>query len=507
MSFNGPALSFDDEGSILFDGENIIVNVPVGHELLEHIGTEESIPFPVVYTHPSHHQNQQPSPDTPSLHDNPVFIKEQAQEFNENVRKARESARKGQSAGQAPSSDSGGQGSTGSSQTEIPPISSDANDEPSAQAVLLDIDELKDDVGSDHGLADSISPEGLYACGNVDILLVKQDMETRPLTFSCCFEQFPSPRIACDFLYAEVPKCSDSELATLQQQVSMGGGTDDENGQDSIGSGSDMYHSVYVDEEYLNSEYGITVVWHDSYTKTQASSQLNNLAKAVDLIVNYLAMGVFGGDRDKARSTFLQYFGNLEVHLGADAILAENLRIPEEDAVTYGIVPLSGLTDQNKMFLGSKVYISTIAHEFGHVIDISTQVSWKYDENDDGFQSAWIDETKISMNELILEQVIEGFAAKQIPTAEIWADIFMTAVLDQSVSGKTYRVFSVKEEYIDDLRAGTFFDCECNNNECKKCEYRNVGWQKTNRARDVNAYLSMLFEELLIPQPGGGKDE
>ena len=28
MSFNGPALSFDDEGSILFDGEKFIVNNP-----------------------------------------------------------------------------------------------------------------------------------------------------------------------------------------------------------------------------------------------------------------------------------------------------------------------------------------------------------------------------------------------------------------------------------------------------------------------------------------------
>ena len=56
MSFDGPALSFDDEGSILFDGEKIIVTVPVGHEALDHLGSEKEIPFPVVYTHPSHHQ-------------------------------------------------------------------------------------------------------------------------------------------------------------------------------------------------------------------------------------------------------------------------------------------------------------------------------------------------------------------------------------------------------------------------------------------------------------------
>ena len=65
MTFDGPALSFDDEGSILFDGEKIIVTVPVGHEALDHLGSEEEIPFPVVYTHSSHHQDQQASTPPP----------------------------------------------------------------------------------------------------------------------------------------------------------------------------------------------------------------------------------------------------------------------------------------------------------------------------------------------------------------------------------------------------------------------------------------------------------
>ncbi len=412
-----------------------------------------------------------------------------------------------QPTGQASSSDSGGQGKTGSSQTEDAPGTGQAAEDTSAQAPPPEIAEHKDDFGGDHGMADSISPEGLYACGNVDMLLVKQDMETRPLTFSRCFEQFPTPRIACEFLYAEVPNCSDSELAMLQEQVAMGGGSDDENGQDSIGSGSDMYHAVYVDEEYLDRQYGIKVVWGDSYSNTQASSQINNLAKAVDLIVNYLTLEVFGGDRDIARTAFKQYLGNLEVHLGADAILADSLKIPKRDAVDYAIVPLYGSTNQKKMFLGSDVYISTIAHEFGHVIDLSTQVSRKYDDNDDGVQRAWIDETQTAMNDFMLTHVIEGFAAKQIPTAEIWADIFMTAVLDPSVSGKTYQVFSVKEEYIDDLGLWTFFDCECNNTECKKCEYRNVRWRDTDWARDVNVHLRDLLAKLLIVEPGGETGE
>jgi len=93
MSFDGPALSFDDEGSILFDGEKIIVTVPVGHEALNHLGTEEEIPFPVVYTHPSHHQNQQASTPPPPPGGNPVFNKDKVREHVERARQARESAR------------------------------------------------------------------------------------------------------------------------------------------------------------------------------------------------------------------------------------------------------------------------------------------------------------------------------------------------------------------------------------------------------------------------------
>lgn len=57
MSFTG--FSSDQEGSIIYDGEKFIVTVPVGHEQLEHFNPDGNIP--VVYTHPSHAQNQQTS--------------------------------------------------------------------------------------------------------------------------------------------------------------------------------------------------------------------------------------------------------------------------------------------------------------------------------------------------------------------------------------------------------------------------------------------------------------
>ena len=57
MSFTG--LSSDEEGSIVYDGEKFIVNVPVGHEQLEHFKPDGKIP--VEYTHPSHAEDRRQS--------------------------------------------------------------------------------------------------------------------------------------------------------------------------------------------------------------------------------------------------------------------------------------------------------------------------------------------------------------------------------------------------------------------------------------------------------------
>lgn len=73
MSFDGPALSIDDEGSILFDGEKIIVTVPVDDDLLDHFDPPDI--FEVEYTHPSHQQDQQASQGASSLDDNPIFFR------------------------------------------------------------------------------------------------------------------------------------------------------------------------------------------------------------------------------------------------------------------------------------------------------------------------------------------------------------------------------------------------------------------------------------------------
>ena len=89
MSFRGPALSIDDEGSILFDGEKFIVNVPADDDLLEHFNPPENIP--IVYTRPP------AAPYVPPPVIYTAFDKHKAEEHVEHVRTTRESARNRQS--------------------------------------------------------------------------------------------------------------------------------------------------------------------------------------------------------------------------------------------------------------------------------------------------------------------------------------------------------------------------------------------------------------------------
>lgn len=211
MSFDGPALSFDDEGSILFDGEKIIVTVPVGHEVLDHLGTEEDIPFPVVYTHPSHHQDQRPSTHVPPAGSNPVFNKEKAREHVERARQTWESARNKES-------------KPGSSETKVTTDTNKARDEISVQAIPPDIAEMQDDFGS-NGSVDSVSWDRLHAYSNLDVIRVKQDIERRPLTYELCFKQTTSFQSACEFIYADPEDVGGVEVIRRAWRLCQGGGS------------------------------------------------------------------------------------------------------------------------------------------------------------------------------------------------------------------------------------------------------------------------------------------
>ena len=423
-----------------------------------------------------------------------------------------------QSSGKASSSKSDEQGSKGSSQAEDSNDANKAKDETHAQVALRDIAEVQDDFGTSwvfHG----INPDRWHRYNNPDVIRVQQDMERRPLTFKRCFEQAESPRSALEFIYANPPVIDENELRHLEQMTvqespdaiaGMGGGGAD----DAYDSGFTNSRSITRYEEHLESKYGIQIEWGDSSDATNKADQLGNLAQATSLIVNYLTAEVYDGDESAALFAFRQFFGQSEfgrlvVNLGADDKLKES---------TYGRVPLAyynkegkltneNLEELNQMYLGSAVDVSTIVHEFGHVIDRSVQIVWRY-ENDESFQKRWMEETdEMPLSPLIYENSIEGIAGKSNPNAEIWADIFMTMVLDPAVSGRTYEVFSVKEAYDEQLSLQELFDCGCDNasGKCKYCDYRDVEWRRfknrnlKSNARSVMEYMPEMLAGVMNP--------
>lgn len=145
------------------------------------------------------------------------------------------------------------------------------------------------------------------------------------------------------------------------------------------------------------------------------------------------------------------------VNLGADAYFAENFsNISEDEAGYYGQVPASG---PNRMYLGSKADIPTIVHEFGHVIDKSKGFTAYLTEaiGPDGESRIYVESRKygeihstdhieefgnlgseyytFNLDTFVYREIIEGFVAKQYFVQELWADLFMTAVLNPEVSG------------------------------------------------------------------------
>ena len=510
MSFNGPALSFDDEGSILFDGEKFIVNNPSKVPDNFDSGGRPVIGLPE--THPASPNYRRPW--LPSYIDPPVISTPPPVQQNP-VQRPPATSRPQPPAKESqpwlPSYIDPPVTSTPPPVVVAPDISG-AADKPGAQAAPPDIEEVGDDFGTD-GLVDGISWDHPYRYRNLDVILVQQDIEMRPLTFQHCFAHSASRQDAMECIYAYPPDLDESELRHLQQFAEQkgsnmpagmgGGGTDDEDG---VGF-SVPRRSLIRYEEHLESKYGFQIEWGDASDENIVAEQLNNLAQATSLIVNYLTEKVYG-DESAALFAFRQFFGlskfgRLVVNLGADGKLEKS---------TYGYVPPAYYNDErrlknenleelNQMYLGSAVDIATIVHEFGHVIDRSVQIVWQFEHNRD-FWAPWRDETYVNMDLTIYHKSIEGLAAKQRATQEVWADTFMTAVLDPSnlKFGREYDVYSVKDAYVDDLPFSGLYNCTDDT-----CTRRVVRWRLDDEgnleyfAGTVMDYMPDLLSGVMNP--------
>ena len=412
-----------------------------------------------------------------------------------------------QSSGQASSSKSDEQGSKGSSQDEDSTDANQAKDETSAQVVLRDIAEVQDDFGTD-GIFGGIGWDRLHHYSNPDVIRVQQDIERRPLTFKRCFEQAESPRSALEFIYAFPPDFDESELRHLEQAaqdqsdiragMAQGGTGDARNDVQETFTLNDVRQFIEIDlanaaldegeaerhELMLEKVFEFDIEW--GTTDANKLTQLQNLAKANVHIVDYLE-GVFVNDeRTSGLTAFRQYFseskyGQLKVSLGADDVT---------EGVDLGRVPMPESSDENldTIFLGSEVNIASIVHEFGHVIDRNLGIVNEYMSTGGSTPvwSEWIKQAKLPLDPSILEHAIEGYGGRQFLTGEIWADLFMTAVLDPSnpgiskpyeVNSPTYQshndfVIERQEELGRNLAIKEFYDCT----DRGGCSDRPVKW-------------------------------
>lgn len=255
-------------------------------------------------------------------------------------------------------------------------------------------------------------------------------------------------------------------------------------------------------EKMLNKVFDYEIVFKVKYgySPEEKIRQMQNLAKANVHIVDYFAFeaGLYFGV-DEALEEFRKHFsrtdeGKLQVHLGDNA---------EIKGATFGLAPLPESATQKSIldtvFLGSRVDIPTIVHEFGHVIDRNINMTAYLEGKlgDGRFHLSKAHPTHGAiLDEIILWWVIEGFVAKQFLVRELWADLFMTAVL----SGMGFKVKSIEDEHIRTFVEFKYdlFECDnATNPGDAPCIDRDVVWEVHPIARAVREFLPKVFRHAM----------
>ena len=484
---------------------------------------------------------------------------------------AQQTPPKEQSSGQGSSSESDGQGSKGSSQKDDAPDADRGKDEARAQDELLD---YEDGDGDDYipGLMAGLVPNRLSEYSSLDVILVKQILEARRYTVDRIIATSDSFETACGHLFAFPEDVGGVEVIRRAWRLCQGGGGGSEGSSDDVRNDvhetftlDDVRQFIEIDlgnaaldegeaERYelmLEKVFEFDIEW--GTTDANKLTQLQNLARSTNYIVKYLAQEVFYGDARKALVAFQQDFsrseayGKLIVNLGAD-----------EDSGAggsgYGRVSLQPEYDPQgnlinrqelrKMYLGSAVDIPTIVHEFGHVVDRSrgftahlkatvSPYGWSQIATatriyaEDRGHTSW-GLYSFNLDGTVHAKIIEGFLAKQYFVDEIWADLFMTAVLDPSVSGHTFYVRSIGDDmiirpepkegqkepaafphtkYYSDFNSPDpksdrhFYKCS---DEGITCVTLPIMWEDSTWAEAAQGYLPILFEERLSTE---GEDQ
>ena len=414
-------------------------------------------------------------------------------------------------------------------------------DEVRAQDELPDFEDGQNDYSTAELLA-GLGPNLLPEYSSLDVIHVKQMFEARLLTVARIIEVSDSFEAACGYLFAFPEDVGGVEvirrawsLCQGERDASGGISGDARNDVEETFTLDDVQQFVEVDgettdagdaayyEEMLETVFEFDIEWGNN--DENRLNQLQNLAKANIHFFNYLAaeeglnLGV-----DKALEEFWKHFsrtdqGKLKVRLGDN---------DATDGKFFGRVPLPESTqeDLDYIYLGSEVDIPTIVHEFGHVIDRNIDLRSYLQDSDrpDGRSRLASDAGIYGINlDQILDLAIGGFAAKQFYARELWADLFMTAVLDPSVSGKTYEVYSILSDALDDYYTlfegmdegdNPFFDCN-GYEERVVCGPRPIQWRRfgngigdlTGNARAAVKRLKELIPMWLATHSGDSANE
>jgi hypothetical protein len=300
-------------------------------------------------------------------------------------------------------------------------------------------------------------------------------------------------------------------------------------------------------EGLIEDVFGYDIRIGDAFLNDVEASigMLSTLNEASLAILDYFDNIITEGGILEAAEAFRTFFGRnpdntqIIVRLGADD--DDEAGEPE-----YGFVPLNTeclegddecLEEQRTIYLGSEVNVATIVHEFGHQLDrwfrlsgfLSSQnLDWT--QLSDLLRDGTADLPPIQADEgarLSLDDTyrygIQGFAAKQWNDGEIWADLFMTAVLAGSTPttcgpNSPYCVFTIIDpppQVLYALVAGGYVSgdtdwicgriyhfpnyTEYNDGEpfTIMCDYRPVGFRESDFGPQLQEYTNRVIQYLL----------
>jgi len=199
----------------------------------------------------------------------------------------------------------------------------------------------------------------------------------------------------------------------------------------------------------------------------------------------------------------------------------------------FGLVPQPESADGealNSIYLGSDVGVATIVHEFGHHLDRWFKLrqdpafggqagltGYLTGVGDSGTSRMFELTDQFNLNLNFVASAMQGFAAKQLLSAEFFADLFMTAVLDGSgsdVFSLNFDQFTTGErDSIEQVLAANrqFINCIDGNativvNDITynvPCDFQTVGWENSETGSQTAAQVNGFFDSVFTSLTGG----